>query len=79
MEMNHLQNWRSYVILLVTFKVIILNNFKQQILVTGLPLKFAYKHGRTLFLLRKLDFYEKYMESNILRTSESNITRIFKN
>jgi len=36
-------------------------------IVTELPLKFTYKPVcRTLFLLRKPDFYEEYMESNIL-------------
>jgi len=43
-------------------------------LVIELPLSFTYKHVcRTLFLLRKLDFYEEYEENNILHTSESNI------
>ena len=31
------------------------------------PLKFTYEHAcRTLILLRKMDFYEQYTESNIL-------------
>ena len=52
----------KFVILLVTFKS---NNI--MLLVTELLLKFTYEHVcRTLFLLRKPDFYEEYTESNIL-------------
>ena len=37
------------------------------LLVTELPLKFTYEDVcRTVSLLRKPDFYEEYMESNIL-------------
>jgi len=50
------------IVLLVTFKVIILHNLDTKYWVT--PKVYLYKHAcRTLFLLRKLDFYEKYMGS----------------
>ena len=57
-------NISAYTVLLLLSKLIILCNL---LLVTKLPLKFTYEHAcRTLILLRKLDFYEEYMESNIL-------------